>query len=163
MSHCLVPGPDQEGFCGDGVVGVGEDCDCGSVEECLDKKSHCVPPGMWRGETQCTVRRLIKYQDHSDSKRLIKYQDHPDNKCNILGLEPCQCPYHHENSVTSCDQEQYCQRKRQNCQSIHQWASQTFQEIQVDYLDHDLIRNNSLKEIIFFRITSIEFVGLKDC
>ena len=139
-------------------MGVGEDCDCGSVEECLDKKSHCVPPGMWRGETQCTVRRLIKYQDHPDSKRLIKYPDHSNSKrlikyqdhsdkCNILGLEPCQCPYHHENSVTSCDQEQYCQRNRQNCQSIHQWASQTFQEIQVDYLDHALIKNNSFKEI----------------
>ena len=152
MSHCLVPGPDQ-GFCGDGVVGVGEDCDCGSVEECLDRKSHCVPPGMWRGETQCTVRRLIKYQDHPDTKI------HDENMCNILGLDTCQCPYYHENSVTSCDQEQYCQRKHQNCQSIHHWASQIFQEIQVNHHGFKVFKSIS----VFFRITSTEFVGLKDC
>ena len=60
MSSCLSV-TQETGYCGDGVVGEGEQCDCGSVEQCLDKKSLCVPPGMWRGESQCRIRKLIRY------------------------------------------------------------------------------------------------------
>ena len=47
-------------------------------------KSPCVPPGLRRGQTQCTLRR----------ERVNKSQD-----CGRLGLSPCQCPEEHENSV----------------------------------------------------------------
>lgn len=45
------------GFCGDGVVGAGEECDCGSVEGCLAARSCCTPPGLRRGESACRWRR----------------------------------------------------------------------------------------------------------
>ena len=60
MSDCLVRGP-EAGYCGDGVVGEGEECDCGSVEACLARRSLCVPPGAWRGERQCSVRKLVRW------------------------------------------------------------------------------------------------------
>ena len=53
-------------------------------ESCVYTKSQCVPPGLRRGEVQCTLRR----------DRVNKSQD-----CSRLGLTPCQCPERHENSV----------------------------------------------------------------
>ena len=144
MSHCLNARLER-GYCGDGVVGVDEDCDCGSVEECLDKKSLCVPPGMWRGETQCTARKLIRIDDPG---RL-------SDTCSVLGLVTCTCPYH-ENSVLSCDDNVFCRRPSASCLPVSEWASRIFQEIQASLLLLSLsfITNTN------FRITFIEIVGL---
>ena len=34
------------GFCGDGVVDDGEECDCGGVVACIKGRSCCTPPGL---------------------------------------------------------------------------------------------------------------------
>ena len=126
LSHCLTQRLDR-GYCGDGVVGVGEDCDCGSVEDCLDKKSLCVPPGRWRGESQCTARKLIKFEEPAKIKR---------DTCSVLGLTECTCPYH-ENSVLSCDDDVFCRRQSSSsCLPVSEWASRTFQEVQVRISRH---------------------------
>ena len=144
QSHCLTQRLNR-GYCGDGVVGDDEDCDCGSVEECLDKKSLCVPPGMWRGEKQCTVRKLIRFEEPRNTK---------EDTCSVLGLDTCTCPYH-ENSVISCEDDVYCQRSSSaSCHPVSEWASRTFQEIQV------IIIISLLLNIIHkFRTTFIEIAG----
>ena len=47
-----------EGFCGDGVVDPGEDCDCGGVAECLKRRSCCTPPGL--RYSSCRVRQCLR-------------------------------------------------------------------------------------------------------
>merc|ERR1712192_334037 len=56
----------------------GEECDCGSPERCLARRSTCVPPGLRRGETECRVRQA---RGGSSSKQ-----------CSRLGLQSCSCP-----------------------------------------------------------------------
>ena len=51
--------------------------------------------------------------------------------CSVLGLDTCTCPYH-ENSVISCEDDVYCQRSSSaSCHPVSEWASRTFQEVQV--------------------------------
>ena len=40
MTSCLAQS-EEIGFCGDGVVGVNEECDCGSVEVSLGRVINC--------------------------------------------------------------------------------------------------------------------------
>ena len=81
-----------------------------------------MPPGMWRGETQCTVRKLIRFEEPRNTK---------GDTCSVLGLDTCTCPYH-ENSVISCEDDVYCQRSSSaSCHPVSEWASRTFQEVQV--------------------------------
>ena len=91
------------------------------MEECLDKKSLCVPPGRWRGESQCTARKLIRFEEPGKTKR---------DTCSVLGLTKCTCPYH-ENSVQSCEDEVFCRRQSSSCLPVSEWASRIFQEVQV--------------------------------
>ena len=119
MSFCLHHL--QPGYCGDGVVGHNEECDCGPVETCLEKKSLCVPPGMARGETECTVRKLLKYD-----RNKVTHVKKQNSDCLRLGLQTCPCPGH-ENDIdcTSC-----CRRKGEQCLSAKKWTSSLFTEMQ---------------------------------
>ncbi len=105
------------GFCGDGRVDPGEECDCGSVESCLAAHSCCAPPGLRRGEVACHWRRsLPACRDTSAStgeqktvvvgRKKNTKKDKMGNKmagfmadkmaereeeslCRVLGLKPC--------------------------------------------------------------------------
>jgi hypothetical protein len=108
------------GFCGDGRVDPGEECDCGSVESCLAARSCCAPPGLRRGELACHWRRsLPACRDTSaptgeqkttvvGRKKNTKKDKMGNNKmagfmadkvaereeeslCRVLGLKPCRC------------------------------------------------------------------------
>ena len=151
LSHCLTQRLDR-GYCGDGVVGVDEDCDCGSVSECLDKKSLCVPPGRWRGETQCTARKLIRFEAEPRKQK--------GDTCTVLSLVKCTCPYH-ENSVLSCEDDVYCQRSS-TCLPVSEWASRIFQEVQVRILTHTSSKYNPhFKDYIYRNCWT--GVTLKNC
>ena len=77
-------------------------------ETCVYTRSQCVPPGLRRGQTQCTLRR----------ERVNKGQD-----CGRLGLTPCQCPEQHENSVYRDQGCQSCCRSATgSCRSANQKA-----------------------------------------
>jgi len=58
QTYCLHQS--TPGFCGDGVVDDGEECDCGGVVACIKGRSCCTPPGLRRGETECNWRKSIK-------------------------------------------------------------------------------------------------------
>lgn len=103
----------NSGFCGDGVIQSEEHCDCGSVEECLEQRSACTPPGLWSNDRQCQWRRPHHGGDRSP--------------CSTLGLDTCPCPNHHSNSVITCDQSVYCQRRHDQCLPVIHWASRVFQ------------------------------------
>ena len=115
MSFCLHQL--QGGYCGDGVVGPHEECDCGPVESCLQKRSLCVPPGMQRGETECTVRKLLHYDQH----QVMESSD-----CRRLGLETCACSGQ-ENYVTC---KVCCRRKGEKCLPAQKWTKTIFTQIQ---------------------------------
>ncbi|XP_023332750.1 disintegrin and metalloproteinase domain-containing protein 10 [Eurytemora carolleeae] len=57
QTHCLEHV--NTGYCGDGRVDEGEECDCGGVANCLKERSCCTPPGLRRGEEECRWRRRI--------------------------------------------------------------------------------------------------------
>ena len=40
-------------FCGDGVLGQDEECDCGSVFQCVASRSCCIPPDGLGNQTPC--------------------------------------------------------------------------------------------------------------
>jgi len=46
---CLKQSVNNLPFCGDGIVSPGEECDCGSVLQCLSARACCVPPNGDRG------------------------------------------------------------------------------------------------------------------
>jgi len=46
---CLKVSVNTVPFCGDGIVSPGEECDCGSVLQCLSAGACCVPPNGERG------------------------------------------------------------------------------------------------------------------
>jgi disintegrin and metalloproteinase domain-containing protein 10 len=54
----------EAAFCGDGVVQDGEDCDCGTILQCVASRSCCVPPEgagtrspcTWQSDVQACVR-----------------------------------------------------------------------------------------------------------
>jgi hypothetical protein len=109
------------GFCGDGRVDPGEECDCGSVESCLAARSCCAPPGLRRGELACHWRRsLPACRDTSASTAVLPKQkttavvvrkkntkmrdkmagfmadkmaerEEEESLCRVLGLKPCRC------------------------------------------------------------------------
>jgi len=41
------------GYCGDGRVDEGEECDCGGVANCLKERSCCTPPGSYKVDYVC--------------------------------------------------------------------------------------------------------------
>ncbi|XP_035212263.1 disintegrin and metalloproteinase domain-containing protein 10-like [Stegodyphus dumicola] len=52
-------------LCGNGKVDLGEECDCGSADDCARRSSCCVPPGQ---DDECTYDRKQGYEcDWSDS------------------------------------------------------------------------------------------------
>ena len=88
------------------IVKVGEQCDCGSVEDCMSQRSPCTPPGQWSNGVQCELRA-------------------GDNTaCSTLGLATCSC-HHHANSVLACDQG--CYRRHDQCLPVSTWAAEVFQ------------------------------------
>ena len=129
MSFCLHQL--QPGYCGDGVVGPHEECDCGPVESCLEKRSLCLPPGMQRGETECTVRKLLEYDNTKVRKQ--------NSDCARLGLETCSCPGQ-ENSVEckTC-----CRRKGEKCLPAQKWTQTIFTQMQ-HYISRLCWRNSVL-------------------
>ena len=44
-------------FCGDRIVGEGEECDCGTIFECIASRSCCIPPEGGGHRIQCTRNR----------------------------------------------------------------------------------------------------------
>ena len=88
------------------------------MESCLEKRSLCLPPGMQRGETECTVWQLLKY----DSTKVRKQ----NSDCARLGLETCSCPGQ-ENSVEckTC-----CRRKGEKCLPAQKWTQTIFTQMQ---------------------------------
>ena len=47
MTQCLVTrSHGHQGYCGDGQLDNGEQCDCGDTETCVQARSPCVPPGL---------------------------------------------------------------------------------------------------------------------
>ena len=84
MSYCLHPS--KHSFCGDGIIQEGEvilklffffhdffceinfcfqDCDCGSMENCLSEKSCCVQPGGGpKNQNQCTWNSVKIIKKH---------------------------------------------------------------------------------------------------
>ena len=108
--------------CGDGLVERGEECDCGDQETCATTRASCVPPGLRRGELQCTVRRR-------DGRR-------PQEKlseCSRFGLSPCVrgCPV----VSNSLHCQTCCQDRAGQCRPVQDWAVTLFDEMQ-----HHLIR-----------------------
>ncbi len=107
------------GFCGDGRVDPGEECDCGSVESCLAARSCCSPPGLRRGELACHWRRSLPACRNTSAstgeqktvvvgRKKNAKKDKTGNKmagfmadkmaergeeslCRVLGLKPCRC------------------------------------------------------------------------
>ena len=123
MSYCLHP--HQGGYCGDGVVDLWEECDCGGMERCLEMKSSCTPPGLRRGEIECHFRKLTHYSSKSNEivrKKKVK----KNTDCSRLGLQHCPCPGS-RNSVTctSC-----CGIKGEDCRPAKQWTSIMFDHMQ---------------------------------
>ena len=121
MSYCLHPR--DGGYCGDGVVDHEEECDCGGMEECLEKKSLCNPPGLRKGEIECHFRK-------TQSRKVIGKM-RQGSECSRLGLESCDCPGA-SNSVTctSC-----CTTKGGDCRPAKEWT-----KIMFDYMQHYLAR-----------------------
>lgn len=115
MTHCLQSR--GGGQCGDGVLDHGEECDCGDLESCVLTSSRCVPPGLRRAETQCTVRK----------------PSHPrtNDQCHMLGLVSCSCPQH-ANDVSPPACTNCCQRPGypSNCRPAEEWILSKFDEIQ---------------------------------
>ena len=128
MSYCLHP--HEGGYCGDGVVDRWEECDCGGMEKCLERKSSCIPPGLRKGEIECHFRKSIHYSSKSHHK-VHKMKITQANDCSRLGLQPCACPGS-RNSVTctSC-----CGIKGEDCRPAKQWSS-----IMFDHMQHYLAR-----------------------
>jgi len=128
MSYCLHQ--HQGGYCGDGVVDAWEECDCGGVENCLEVKSSCIPPGLRRGEIECTFRK--KSYSYSTSKVSVNKQRLQQNSdCSRLGLDSCDCPGQDNSlSCTSC-----CGIKGHDCRPAKQWTSLMF-----DHMQHYLAR-----------------------
>ncbi len=108
------------GFCGDGRVDPGEECDCGSVESCLAARSCCAPPGLRRGELACHWRRSLPAcretsastgeqktvavgrkkntkKDKTGNNKMAGFmadkmaEKKEESLCNVLGLKPCRC------------------------------------------------------------------------
>jgi len=115
LNHCLVPVTAMQ--CGDGIVDreAGEECDCGSPERCLARRSTCVPPGLRRGETECRVRQA---RGGSSSKQ-----------CSRLGLQSCSCPPV-TNSITQSRCTVCCQAKGERCLPAREWTNTLFTHMQ---------------------------------
>ena len=104
----------NHGQCGDGVLDPGEQCDCGDIETCVQTSPMCVPPGLRRSETECSIRFS------GDSK---------NTDCSRLGLKPCQCK-RHENAVSAPACESCCRGDNGDCRSAEEWTVTMFDEIQ---------------------------------
>ena len=127
MSHCLHEY--EGGFCGDGIVDLGESCDCGGVEKCLESGSPCTPPGMWRGEVECKLRKSTYY-----TKKMLETKgcSPQEAECSRLGLESCKC----KNSINSVHQcSSCCGMKGRNCR-----PSKTWTKLILDHMQHYIAR-----------------------
>ena len=59
LGSCLMNAPEilfEGPVCGDGILGRGEECDCGTAEECTDKGNNCCDPVTCRlhAHAQCS-------------------------------------------------------------------------------------------------------------
>ena len=50
-------------FCGDGIVEENEDCDCGTVLQCIASRSCCGSPSCFRNKSPC---RFLQHDDCRD-------------------------------------------------------------------------------------------------
>ena len=99
--------------CGNALTERGEECDCGEQEDCAQSRSLCVPPGLRRGELQCTLRRNMDKL----------------SECSRFGLSSCSrgCPHVRSNSIhcNTC-----CQDTSGLCRPVEDWAVSLFDEMQ---------------------------------
>ena len=60
-----IPQTTTAGYCGNGLVEEGEECDCGDEFQCLVTRSCCYPPTGGEDNMPCSARYMFEYSMRS--------------------------------------------------------------------------------------------------